>query len=86
MLQGYVDIAAHLGVRGHKVEQVFGEVRRIGIVYPYPFDALYPGKRLRKACEAAFPVEVESVVGRVLGYQYQFPDPAARKSLGFPDE
>ena len=83
MLQRDVQITAHFGVMGHLVQHIFGKICRIGVMDPYPLYAFDFAQRDYQSPEGALAVEVQTIVGCILGYEYQFFDSASGQGAGF---
>ena len=86
MLERYVKIRAYLGIGGHLVKDVLGEIGWIRIMDAYPLYPLHfrePAEQLRERPAA---VEVQAVVGRVLCDDDELPDPLGRKPPGLINE
>ena len=61
MLQGDVEIFAHIVMFRHHVEYIHREVGGIGVVQTYPFHAGYPGNAVDKLGETVTAVKVGAV-------------------------
>ena len=67
MLEGDVEVFADLGFGSHHLDHVVGEGRRVGVVEADPRDPLDAAEAAQQLAEHAAPVEVDAVVGRILG-------------------
>ena len=68
VLQGNVQIVADVLLLTHNAQQVPWEVSRIGIVQANPLNALYIGHLLYQLCYVLLAVQVDTIVGQLLGY------------------
>ena len=67
VLERDVEVFADLGLGGHRLDHVLGEGGRIGVVEAHPLDAVDAAQAAQQLGEHAAAVEVEAVVGGVLG-------------------
>ena len=73
MLERDVHIPAHLGIGGHFVQDVLREIGRIGVMDTEPLNAVYLGKLTKELRQAALSVNIQAVIGGVLGPVRQGP-------------
>ena len=72
MLQRNIHIAAHLGIAGQFIQHILREALRIGIMYAQPLDSRHFGEGAQHICKTPAAVQVEPVVGGILGNQQKF--------------
>ena len=67
VLQGDVDVFAHVWLVLDDLEQAVGELIGVGIVQPYPLHALDVGHFANQIGYLALPIEVYTVISKLLG-------------------
>ena len=67
VLQGDVEIATHVRLLTHHIEQLHWELVRISVVQTYPLHTRNVGHIADKVSDVALAVEVKTVVGELLG-------------------
>ena len=72
VLERDVEVFADLGLGCHGFDHLVGECRGVGVVEAYPPDTVDAAQAAQQFGQAALPVEVEPVVGRVLRNDDQF--------------
>lgn len=80
VLEGDVEVAAHVGVPAHHGQEVHREVGRIGVVQPDPFDTGDAGHAVDEFGQALAAVAVDAVVGEFLGNDLEFPHAACHEA------
>ena len=83
VLQGDVDVVADVAVPLHCFDGIEGEGGGVGVVQAYPFGTALGGEQFEEFAESAATVEVETVVGGVLGDEYKFLDSVVYQGLRF---
>lgn len=82
MLKRKIQIFAYLGILPHHFEQIFWEARGVGIVEPYPLDAIDLRHGIDKIGELILFVEVSAIGRQVLRNHLQLLDPTRRQVAG----
>ncbi len=86
MLQRHVEVRDDLlGVR-QRVDELVGDVHRIGVQDAHPFDAVDLIEFAQQLREADFAIEVEAIVRRVLGDDDQLADAVGGELVGLADD
>ena len=67
VLQGDVDVFAHVWLVLDDLEQTVGELIGVGIVQPYPFHALDVGHFANQTRYLALAIKVYTIIGKLLG-------------------
>ena len=78
MLERDVHVFAHLGIAGHLFQDILREIGRIGIVNAQPLDAVHKGKLAKQLRERTPSVQVQAVIGGILGDDNELPDSMAQ--------
>lgn len=86
VLERNIQVFADFRLIAHCADHVIGELGRIGIVKPEPFDSVDAAKPAQQVAEPAFTVKVQPVIGRVLCDDDQLFYSAVGQSLRFGDE
>ena len=86
VLERNIQVFADFRLIAHCADHVIGELGRIGIVKPEPFDSVDAAKPAQQVAEPAFAVKVQPVIGRVLCDDDQLFYSAVGQSLRFGDE
>ena len=81
VLKRNIQILADFGVRGHLLQDVLREIGRVGIMDAYPLDLRYLRELLYQIRKSALLVQIQPVVGGILGYQHQLANSARGKTL-----
>src|SRR5512142_1290160 len=71
MLDRQIQVTAYLWMLPIRVKNGLGELRRIGVHQPDPFNPLEAGKLAEKRIETTFAVNIETVARRVLADEHQ---------------
>ncbi len=72
VLQRNIQIAANFWIFFQKCDQIGRKTCRIGIMQTDPFDARDFRYSFRQLSNTSFSIEVESVIGQILGYEQNF--------------
>ena len=72
VLERNIEVVAYFRPFGHHVEYVQRKFGGISVVQPDPFDAFYVGQGMEQARQLALFVQIEAVVGQLLGDEQQF--------------
>ena len=83
MLQWNVHVGANLGLLADDVQHIFGKSGREQVMQTDPFDAIHLHQRAQEFGKPAFLVQIQSVIGQILGNQNQFDDPFCGQFFGF---
>ena len=67
VLQGDVEILAHVGTRRYDVEQLQGKLVGVGIMEANPLYALYVGHVVYELGDVTLAVDVDAIIGQLLG-------------------
>ena len=86
MLQGYVEIVAHILSACHHIEYIHRKVRRIGVVEPYPFHTLDVSHLVDQRCQSMFFIKVKPITGEVLRYDIELTHPFRHKRSHFVED
>jgi len=81
VLERNVQVAAVLRVLFHHLQNLVGEVQRVGVMQPNPLDAIHLRELVHQVGEFALAAAVDAVVGEVLGDQHQLLNPLVGKTL-----
>ena len=82
MLERNIEVFADFRFRSHDFDHLVGKSRRVGVVEPYPFDAVDAAEAAQQLGEHPLAVEVDAVVGRVLRNDHQLPDAPSGQLAG----
>ena len=80
VLEGDVEVAAHVGVAAHHGQEVHRETGGVGVMQAYPFDPGDAGHAVDEFGQALAAVAVDTVVGEFLGYDLEFPYAAGHEA------
>ena len=83
MLERDVDIVANFRLLPHYFQHVGGKTGRKGVVQPDPLDPFYLDQGAQQVGQGTSFIQVQAVIGQVLGNQDKFTHALGGQALGF---